>query len=165
MNTYKLTLLAILAALAVVGRILFSFLPNIQPVTSIIIISGIMLGPLSALLLATLVTLISNLVLGMGIWSLWQIISWGLIGILSGFLGKIFKPVPISLIIIFSIFSGYLYGFVVSLTTFQVTGKFWPYYIAGLPFDTNHAIGNALFIVFFYPSISYFLKKYANNHF
>lgn len=165
MNTYKLTLLALLAALAVVGRIVLIFLPNIQPVTSIVIICGIILGPLSAILLAILVTFLSNMVLGMGIWSIWQIISWGLIGLLSGLLGKIIKPVPISIIVIFSIFSGYLYGFVISLTNFQVTGKFWPYYIAGLPFDTNHAIGNALFIILFYPIISYFLKKYANNHF
>src|SRR5699024_7481545 len=156
---------ALLAALAVVGRIVLFYLPNIQPVTAIIIICGIILGPLSATLLAILVTFLSNMIMGMGIWSIWQIISWGFIGVLSGLMGKIIRPIPIPIIVIFSIFSGYLYGFIISLTTYQVTGKFWPYYIAGLPFDTNHAMGNALFIVLFYPIISYFLKKYANNHF
>lgn len=165
MNTYKITLLALLAALAVVGRSVFVFIPNVQPVTAIIITCGIILGPGAAVILAMLVTFLSNMILGMGIWSIWQIVSWGLIGIISGLLGKIFKKVPLYLIIPFAAFSGYFYGFVISLTTYQITGKFWPYYLAGLPFDTNHAIGNVVFIIVLYPMISYLLKKYMNNHF
>src|SRR5690625_7105863 len=79
MSVYRLTLLAILAALGVVGRSLFVFLPNVQPVTAIIIICGIILGPISAFVLSILITFLSNMLLGMGIWTVWQIISWGLI--------------------------------------------------------------------------------------
>lgn len=165
MNIYKITLLALLAALAVVGRSLFVFIPNVQPVTAIIITSGLILGPGSAVILAILTTFLSNMILGMGIWSIWQVISWGLIGVISGLIGKYFKKVPLYFIVPFAAFSGYFYGFVISLTTYQITGKFWPYYLAGLPFDTNHAIGNVVFIIVLYPMISYLLKKYANNHF
>jgi len=164
-NTYKITLLALLAALAVVGRSVLVFIPNVQPVTALIIICGIILGPGAAVILAILTTFLSNMILGMGIWSIWQIISWSLIGIISGLLGKFFRKVPLYIIILFAAFSGYFYGFVISLTTYQITGKFWPYYLAGLPFDTNHAIGNVVFIIVLYPMISYLLKKYANNHF
>ena len=165
MNTYKLTLLALLAAMAVVGRSVFAFLPNVQPVTSIIIICGLFLGPVSAIILAILTTFLSNMLLGMGIWTIWQVISWGIIGLISGLLGMIPRKIPIFLIVLFAIFSGYFYGFIISLTTYQITGKFWPYYLAGLPFDTNHAIGNAVFIILLYPIISHFLKKYANKRF
>ncbi|MBM7598329.1 energy-coupling factor transport system substrate-specific component [Virgibacillus halotolerans] len=165
MNTYKLTLLALLAAMAVVGRSVFAFLPNVQPVTSIIIICGLFLGPFSAIILAILTTFLSNMLLGMGIWTIWQVISWGIIGLISGLLGMIPRKIPIFLIVLFAIFSGYFYGFIISLTTYQITGKFWPYYLAGLPFDTNHAIGNAVFIILLYPIISHFLKKYANKRF
>src|SRR5690625_6763744 len=106
-----------------------------------------MLGPISAILLAILTTFLSNIMLGMGVWTVWQIISWGLIGVISGFIGQLFSKINFFIIVIFSIISGYFYGFVISLTTYQVTGKFWPYYIAGLPFDTYHAIGNAAFLV------------------
>lgn len=163
-NTYKITLLALLAALAIIGRVVFTFIPNVQPVTSIIMICGVILGPLSAVLLALVVTFVSNMIMGMGLWTIWQTIAWSLIGILSGLLGKMIKPVPLPVIIIFSVFCGYLYGIIISLTTYQVAGKFWPYYLAGLPFDTNHAIGNAIFMILFYPVIAYFLKKYANDH-
>lgn len=165
MNTYKLTLLALLAALAVVGRVVFAFLPGVQPVTSLIIICGIFLGPLAAIFLAILTTFLSNMLLGMGIWTIWQIVSWGAIGLLSGLIGKIPLGKSIYIIAIFSVFSGYFYGFIISLTTYQITGAFWPYYVAGLPFDTNHAIGNAVFIIMLYPTISLFLKKYANKRF
>ena len=165
MSTYKLTILALLAALAVGGRYIFQFIPNVQPVTAIIIICGMILGPTSALLLAILTTFLSNMLLGMGLWTLWQIVSWGIIGIMSGLLGKMLKRVPFLIIVLLAIFSGYFYGFIISLTTYQVTGKFWPYYIAGLPFDTSHAIGNAVFIVLLYPIISFLFTRYAYNRF
>lgn len=165
MNTYKITLLALLAAMAVAGRLFFIYIPNMQPVTAIIIICGLILGPVYALILAFLITFLSNMLLGMGIWTIWQIVSWGLIGVISGLLGKFWKNIPTAIIILFGIFSGYLYGFIISLTTYQVAGVFWPYYLAGLPFDTNHAIGNALFLLILYPTASYLLKRYATNHF
>jgi len=165
LNTYKLTLLALLAAIGVIGRAALAFIPNVQPVTSIIIIAGVMLGPLAAIVLAVLITFLSNIILGMGIWTVWQVVSWGIIGLLSGVLGKFFKNIPLYMIVLLAIFSGYFYGFIISLTTYQVTGMFWPYYLAGLPFDTNHAIGNAIFIILLYPTITYFVKKYAKNRF
>ena len=165
MNTYKLTLLAIFATVAVIGRSVLVFIPNVQPVTAIIIITGILLGPGAAVILSILVTFISNMILGMGIWTVWQIVSWGTIGILSGFIGKYCKNISTIYLILFGVFSGYLYGFIISLTTYQVTGKFWPYYILGLPFDTYHAIGNGVFILLMYPFIKYLLKKYANGRF
>ncbi|RDW19098.1 ECF transporter S component [Oceanobacillus arenosus] len=165
MNTYKLTLLALLAALAIVGRVFFQFIPNVQPVTSLIIICGILLGPLAAFILAILTAILSNMLLGMGIWTIWQIISWGLIGLLSGFLSKSLKKVPFIVIVLLAFLSGYLYGFIISLITYQVSGHFWPYYLAGLPFDTSHAIGNVIFMIIFYPIIFHLMKKYAANRF
>ncbi|WP_010650727.1 ECF transporter S component [Oceanobacillus massiliensis] len=165
MNTYKITIIALLAAMAIAGRFIFQFIPNVQPVTSLIIICGIILGPFSAFLLAILTAFLSNMLMGMGIWTLWQIISWSIIGLLSGILGRLFKRIPLPAIILFAIFSGYLYGFILSLTNYQFTGMFWPYYLAGLPFDTSHAIGNAVFIVLLYPLISHLFHKYADQRF
>lgn len=165
MNTNKLTLLAILSALAVGGRYAFQFLPNVQPVTAIIIVCGILLGPLSAIIVGLLTTFLSNILLGMGIWTIWQMISWCMIGLLSGLIGKYVTKTPLWFIVTFGIFSGYLYGFVISLTTYQVTGHFIPYYLTGLPFDTAHAIGNGVFLLLLYPIIKRLLKNYNDIHF
>ncbi|WP_404453226.1 ECF transporter S component [Oceanobacillus kapialis] len=165
MNSYKLTLLAILASLAVLGRYIFVFLPNVQPVTSLIIICGLLLGPISAMLLAILVTFLSNMLLGMGIWAVWQFISWALIGLISGILRKQLSNAPIALLAVYASLCGFLYGLVISLTSYQISGHFWPYYLAGLPFDTQHAVGNALFILLFYPVFNFLFKRYINSNF
>lgn len=165
MNIYKITLLALLAALAVVGRIMLSVIPNVQPVTSVIIISGIFLGPVAGMILSILITFLSNMILGTGIWTIWQIISWGLIGIISGVIGKTMKKIPFYVVLILAIFSGYLYGFIISLTNYQITGQgFLVYYLAGLPFDTYHAIGNTVIMVLLYPTISFIFQKYIQKH-
>lgn len=165
MNPYKLTLLAILAALAIVGRYAFVFIPNVQPVTSIIIITGLILGPGAAVILSLLITFVSNMLLGMGVWVIWQTLAWGIIGLISGIIGNVFTRISFPFIVFFSIFCGYFYGLIISLTNYQISGEFWAYYFSGLLFDTNHAIGNAVFMMFFYPLISYLVKKYAADTF
>ncbi|MBM7552424.1 ECF transporter S component [Thalassobacillus pellis] len=160
MNTYKITLIALLASLAVVGRYALAFIPNVQPVTAIIILGGIWLGPLSAVILALLITFLSNVLLGMGIWTIWQIVAWGLIGFMSGILGKCWREIPLPLLSIFGAFSGLLYGFIISLTMYSYAGSFWGYYLAGLPFDLYHAIGNAVFIFVLSPVLSKLFQRY-----
>ncbi|MGM8211647.1 ECF transporter S component [Virgibacillus sp. W0430] len=159
-NTYWITLLAILASLSVAGRYFFALVPNVQPVTTLIILCGFFLGPVSAILLAITTTFLSNMLLGMGIWSIWQAVAWGIIGFISGLLGSFYKNPPLILLIIYASFCGYLYGFIISLATYQIAGRFWPYYVLGLPFDTSHAIGNAIFMVILHPILSLLLKKY-----
>ncbi|SDL65189.1 ECF transporter S component [Sediminibacillus halophilus] len=163
MSTYKLTLIAVLAALAVVGRYTFQFLPNVQPVTALIIICGFFLGPVSGVLLAGLTTYLSNLFLGMGLWTIWQIIGWALIGWMSGLIGKYWRAVPLAVMVVFAVFCGYLYGLVVSLATFSVAGNFLSYYLLGLPFDTYHAVGNGIFMTILFPVFSRIFAKYFRN--
>src|SRR5699024_12297427 len=110
-------------------------------------IGGLFLGPISAIILALLVTFLSNILLGMGIWTIWQIISWSIIGILSGFMGKFRGHTPLYVVVIFSIFCGYLYGFIIFLTTYQVLGHFLPYYLLFLSFDKNHVFVNVVFLI------------------
>ncbi len=151
MNVYKLTIISLLAALCVVGRISFQFLPNIQPVTTIIIITSAMLGVLPGICVAIISTYLTNLFLGMGIWTIWQIISWSVIAILAGLLGKIERNNKIIIFTTFSFFAAYLYGLIVNIGSFTFAGNFFAYHIAGLPFDTMHAIGNIAFMLLLYP--------------
>src|SRR5699024_6235684 len=103
--TYKLTLLAILASLAVVGRYILAFIPNVQPVTAIIIISGVIIGRGAAIILAFLVTFLCNMLVGMGVWTIWQITSWWLMWFIAGIVCQVRRRVPVFVLIIYGFFS------------------------------------------------------------
>ncbi|UOQ42669.1 ECF transporter S component [Halobacillus salinarum] len=164
MNTYKLTLIAMLSALAVAGRLVMANVPNVQPVTAIIILSGFWLGPISGIAMAVLTTLLSNVLLGMGYWTIWQITAWGMIGLIAGLLGKFFKDIPIWGLALYGFFSGLFYGFIISITMKAAGQPFWGYYLAGLPFDLNHAASNLVFILVLSPVLSRLFQQYRNKH-
>lgn len=154
MSTYRLTLISLLAAVCVVGRITFQFLPNIQPVTTIIIISSLMLGIIPAICIAIITTYVTNLFLGMGIWTIWQMVGWSFIAIIAGVLGKSRKFTNLPILTFFSFIAAYIYGLILNLGTFTFAGNFLPYYLAGIPFDTLHGIGNVIFMMILYPILS-----------
>ena len=65
-----LILLILLGAFAVSGRVLLDPIPNVQPVTVIVLLAGIHFGAPRAVALAAAVALCSNVLLGHGLWSL-----------------------------------------------------------------------------------------------
>lgn len=158
MSTYRLTLIAVLAAMATVGRFFLQHIPNVQPVTAMIILSAFFLGPLSGFLIAVLTTYLSNLALGMGIWTLWQILAWSTIGLLAGLLGKYITRHKVIHLSVLGFFSGFLFGFVFALINYFISGKFLGYYLLGLPFDFYHALSNVFFIVLLYKPLSRLFK-------
>lgn len=159
-NARSISLLAILISISVVTRILLVGIPNFQATTFIIVMIGFVFGPIYSFVVAVLGCFISNLYLGMGIWTIGQILAWAIIGLLSGFLGKWYKRLPKFVIIIYMALCGYIFGFLMSLWTLMLSPiSFIAYYIAGLPFDTNHAISNVLFYIIAGPIMLKILEK------
>lgn len=159
-----MTIIALLAALLTVGRIWFAMIPNVQPNTTILILASFVLGPIHGLLLAILSTLTTNLVLGHGLWSFGQMIAWGLIAVMSGLIGRYRHKIPWMVLPLYAGFCGFLFGFIMSVLMGGIlTQKFWPYYIAGLPFDLNHAIGNVVFFVVLYKPLLYVMEQQINK--
>lgn len=159
-----MTIIALLAALLTVGRIWFAMIPNVQPNTTILILASFVLGPIHGLLLAILSTLTTNLVLGHGLWSFGQMIAWGLIAVMSGLIGRYRHNIPWMILPLYAGFCGFLFGFIMSVIMGGIImQKFWPYYIAGLPFDLNHAIGNVVFFVVLYKPLLYVMEHQINK--
>ncbi|QFT89448.1 hypothetical protein FIU87_12385 [Bacillus sp. THAF10] len=162
MATKKIALLGMLIALCVVGRIAFASIPNVQPVTAIIIICSFWMGPFAGVVLAAGTTFASNLVLGSGMWTLTQIFAWSAIGLMSGMLGLWKRKIPVFLLSIFAGACGLLFGVVFAIQNMVVgNAPFLPYYLAGLPFDINHAVGNVVFFIVLYPILSKLLQSKA----
>lgn len=158
-----ITVIAMLCALAVAGRIVLSSVPNVQPVTAILILTAIYIGTADAVMSSFVIVITTNLILSHGIWSLYQFFAWAIIGIISGILFK--KVKNPYLIIIWAFIAGYFYGAFVSVFSYKTFinyggGGYVAYWISGLPCDTYHAFGNAVFVWFLYPIFNkLFVKK------
>src|SRR6201996_6914483 len=76
-------LVAALAALAIAGRVAFAAFPNVKPTTDIVIFAGYALGPAPGFVVGALAALVSNFWFGQGVWTPWQMVAWGLCGVLG----------------------------------------------------------------------------------
>ena len=146
----RLTLIAMISTVAYVGRIMFSFIPNVQPTTTIIILVTIYIGTIDGLLVAIATMLMLNLYLGMGPWSVAQIFGFFMMVGMFYIIKKTNLSIKYYPVIAF--FSGLFYGFVISLVQAPFFGwaLFFPYWISGISFDVYHAIGNYVFFIILY---------------
>lgn len=150
-KTNEITLIGILAGINIVSRVLLQALPNVKPVTSIIILSVLLFGLSFGVKLAVVTTIVSNIFLGMGIWTFFQLLAWIVICLLTDVIVQIYHKKGtqpnVYIMAIFAFFMGYLFGFIVSLDKLIIGGPtmFILYYLAGLVFDTFHAVGNFVF--------------------
>jgi len=153
-STRKITYLSLLTAASVVGRLLFTWLPNVQPMTAIFLLIAFFCPLSQALIVALLGVLITNLYLGMGTWTISQLVAYTAILTLfhsSRHLPFIKKQLFWQALLAFA--CGILYGFVISLmeTTLYQLPSFWGYYSQGIFFDLLHAGGNFGFYLLCYP--------------
>ena len=72
---------ATLAAVAALGRDAFVALPDVKPITAIAFVVGYALGPLPGFTVGAIGMLASNIMLGQGPYTPWQMVAWGLVGL------------------------------------------------------------------------------------
>ena len=90
----EISLIGILAAVNIASRIYLQALPNIKPVTSIIIISVLLFGLSFGIKLTVVTTIASNMILGMGTWTIFQILSWVVICLFTQCISDFESKVP-----------------------------------------------------------------------
>ncbi|MEM3382309.1 MAG: ECF transporter S component [Candidatus Bathyarchaeia archaeon] len=145
----EVALISVLGAVTAMLRLPFTFIPNVQPCTSLIICIGISFGPHAGFFVGALTPLISNFLLGHGPWTPLQMYSWGMIGALSSLLNSNIGRWRLGAV---GLSAGYMYGFIMNIwfcyTFLQpiTLNRFVMAELQGLPFDTMHAIGNFTFL-------------------
>lgn len=170
-NTKELSFIAIYGTFAAVSRIPFTGLPNIQPCSYLIICAGIIFGPLIGFVIGGNVALISNIFLGQGPWTLFQIFAWGMMGASGGLFYKISERNGVNyrpkkwLLILMGFIWGLLFGWTMNLwfwlkyTTPHTLLSFMTANINSFYFDLSHAISNAIFIaIFAYPTLNILVR-------
>ncbi len=155
----------VMVAVASAGRVVFNFLPQIQPVTAIVIIMGVYCGKQTGFLTGALCALVSNLFLGQGPWTPFQMLAWGLVGVLAAVLAQLPFFRRTWAVCIYGFLAGFLYGAVTDLWTVIAMGESlsWPLvfitYAAAVPFNVLHGVGNVVFLLLLYRPMGSKLKR------
>jgi energy-coupling factor transport system substrate-specific component len=163
----ELSLVAALAAAAAGGRVLFAFIPNVQPVTIIVAITGATLGARAGIATGGAAALLSNAVLGQGPWTAWQMIGWGLVGASAAPLGRLLRNR--FALAAFGIAWGFMFDWLMDVWAWSALGpsadlhSFLTLAATGLPFDIAHAAGNAVIAIVAGPSLIRMLDRYARR--
>ena len=80
----ELVTIAVLCALAAASRVAFTFLPSFKPITAIIMVAGIALGPEAGFLTGAISAFASNFFFSQGPWTPWQMMAYGIGGFIAG---------------------------------------------------------------------------------
>ena len=83
-QTKEIIIIAVMSAIAAISRIAFAAIPFFKPLAAIVIICGVCLGANAGFICGAVSCFASNFVFGQGPWTAWQMISFGLLGFLSG---------------------------------------------------------------------------------
>lgn len=145
--------IAVMAALAVVGRLAFAAIPSFKPMTAIVIIAGVVFGPQAGFLTGAVSALVSNFFFGQGLWTPWQMFAWGLCGLAAGLIGKTRLGKNRIFLSFFGFVSGYLFGIIMNI--WHIIGFVRPVtrasviavMVASFSFDITHAVSTTIFLL------------------
>lgn len=166
----RMVLIAVMTAIAVSGRCLFVALPGFKPVTAIVTLSGIFMGAQSGFLVGSLSAIISNIFFGQGPWTPYQMLAWGLIGMLAGLPGLkmlLRKKVPLA---IFGVFSGIFYTVVLNIWSVISIDSTWNWsrYLTAFgtsaPITAVYMISNVVFLLLTIKPIGEKLNRMQIKH-
>ncbi|WP_153733081.1 ECF transporter S component [Sporosarcina obsidiansis] len=151
----EVVLLAMLAAIAAVGRVPFAGLPSVQPTSFIIIMAGLVFGAESGFIVGAVAAIVSNFFLGQGPWTPWQMYAWGMMGMSAGLLRNTRWMKTLWGKCVFGFLWGYLFGWFMNIWIIvsNIEALSWEFfvgiYVSSIYFDLAHALSNVFFLIVF----------------
>ena len=162
-------MLVLLAVFGVSGRILLDPIPNVQPVTVLVLMAGAYFGAPRAIALAATIALASNvMLLGHGPWTLFQAVGWGAIGLVGALMASrivVEGRVRIGPLAVIAAASGLAFNWFVSLSILLEAGSSMlvPYLLNGLVFDLYHVAGNVLFVAWMASPLGEMMSRHRSS--
>ena len=145
----RMVLSAVMIALCIVGR----FIPFFKPVTALTILAAMYLGGEAGFLVGSFSAVLSNFYFGQGPWTPFQMLAWGMIGLIAGLLAEKLKGSR-ALLLIFGVLSGLIYSLLMDVWTvlWYDDGFRWDLYgaamLTALPHTIVYSLSNLAFLFF-----------------
>ena len=163
-------LVAALAALAVAGRLVFTPIPNVVATTDIVLITGFAVGAAPGFAVGALAAAVSNLWLGQGPWTPWEMAGWGLVGVGGAALGAITRRHlgRVGLALACGI-AGFAYGALLDFSVMvgyggeQSLDRYLAISARGVPFNVAHAAGNVILALAAGPALVRMISRYRER--
>ena len=155
LSVLDIAILGVMVATMTSFKYAMSLLPNIEPVSLLIILYTLFLGP-KVIYAIIVFVLVEGLIYGFGSWWICYLYVWPLLSVLTYFVGKTVTNTK-SRVWVFSVLSGLFglfFGALSSIPQFIVGGFYFgfSYFIAGIPYDILHCVGNFFIcLALFYP--------------
>lgn len=146
----RMAVVSVMVALSVAGR----FIPLFKPVAALTILTGMYLGGEAGFLAGALSAVVSNFYFGQGPWTPFQMLAWGLIGLIAGYLAEPLKRSRFFLLT-YGVLAGVAYSLIMDVWSVMWYGGgfHWALYLAAiisaLPYTLLYSISNFLFLYFF----------------
>lgn len=161
---------AVLAALAVVGRLAFVALPNVKPTTDIVLFAGYALGAAPGFAVGAVGAIASNVFLGHGPWTAWQMAAWGGVGVGGALLARAVGRRELgrwSLALACGL-AGLAFGALMdvyqwTLAARQDLASYLAIAGSSLPYNVAHALGNVAFCLAIGPVFLRSLRRYRRR--
>lgn len=103
-------LITVLTTMSIAGRFIFAPFPGFKPVTAVVIIAGMYLGIEAGFYCGALTALVTNFYFGQGMYTPFQMLTWGLIGIISALIGGLLRKNK-AVLMIYGVFAGVIFRF------------------------------------------------------
>lgn len=150
MSAKLMSRIAIMSALCVVLRMVFSSLPNVQPVTAFLLSYLLYFGLAEAVLVMMLCLFLSAFLLGFGPWVFWQVTCFVLVLLLWRFvlypLSQQFPKYQLGCQAFLVALCGLLYGVLIDTCfAYLYSMPWWSYVLSGMPFNIAHALSTLIF--------------------
>jgi energy-coupling factor transport system substrate-specific component len=162
-------LVAALAALAIAGRIAFAAFPNVKPTTDIVVFAGYALGGAPGFAVGALTALVSNFWFGQGPWTPWQMVGWGLCGVLGALLALGTRNASRLVLAAVCGFAGIFYGALLNFSLMATYGGdlSWRHFLVlearAIPFDVAHVLGNVVLALVAGPAMVRMLIRFRER--
>lgn len=157
MKTRDLVIMAYLTAILLAGQVGLAFLANVEIVSLLVIIYTLIYKKRVFYIIYGF-ALVEGLIYGFGIWWLMYLYVWPALAVIVLLLNRMRSPLLWSLV---SGAFGLSFGFLCALPYFFLSG--WKaglgYWIAGIPFDIIHCIGNVIITLVLFRPIYHIINK------
>ena len=146
-GTRRMVIAAVMIALCFAGR----FIPFLKPISALTIIAGMYLGGETGFLVGAMTAVLSNFYFGQGPWTAFQMLAWGMIGLIAGILSEPLRRSRIFLLI-YGAAAGMMYSFIMDIWTvlWYAEGFQLKLYLAALvtaiPYTASYVVSNVLFL-------------------